>query len=802
MPALSGNAATFRSHAHTQAVGHLSFVPRVVAFSRGINQASFSYPITQLTYDNPYSGAGAYTDIEVGQTIILYSGNTSTVKALLRVAYGGATSTVIQVNEVSRGVADFADNDRFDVVNEYDLLDVLVGATSTFPKDSRRAIVDEQTKPNPICNSGGPVPGYVDTGTSLLTANFYGSTSVALVGGSLTHSWDFGAGATPTSSTAADPAGVTFPVGFRWVEHTVTDTNGKTQKQFVFVNAHNTTTNAPLSVRLNSISGTVADGYYTASFELPSGSQAALSAIPDRCLVVYWEEEYYGNTVVSYGSNVAGRSHIKFVGYLDAESISIESGTSTVTFTALGPLGILEKTGALPQLIISGTTADWQHLANLNVWQAVWYFMYYGSTTMLLHDFVWTDARSFAYARLSVENIDSIKGQVDDVASAINVKATCDRLGRILFTRELAYLTVAERAARTKVYDFTTADLMTAAWDFDHRPEYKLLVAEGITPNASAASQQPVRAKAPGNAPGAGTQTGSLPRQIATLSDLLQRAGDEFARLNGTYWSETTRAITRVPRGAEFTLPGDYSFVDIMLLEPFTAAMAATLNLRGRSFASTELWSATALDMTYDSDTGVRDITLTTDHETHGPPGVNYPLPSQGGIVITTPNFDGLNPGTGVIPLPYTPFPTSGTPPTGKLFALNDVGGYGLATTTGGVTWFKVGSGVLTGINFDVASDTYNYGRKFIATADGLWLAPDPYGTPATASLVANDATLTGTATVHPLQVVLSINRKGFIICPFGNSLHCAIVRLWRDLEPAQRLRRRGRNRQPGGRTA
>jgi transposase len=52
--------------------------------------------------------------------------------------------------------------------------------------------------------------------------------------------------------------------------------------------------------------------------------------------------------------------NIKFIGYLTRDTISIEPDNNTVTFDAEGPLGILERTPALTQLMIDDSTpADW-----------------------------------------------------------------------------------------------------------------------------------------------------------------------------------------------------------------------------------------------------------------------------------------------------------------------------------------------------------------------------------------------------------------------------------------------------------
>ena len=110
---------------------------------------------------------------------------------------------------------------------------------------------------------------------------------------------------------------------------------------------------------------------------------------------MYFEEERYGTTVESFGSELAGRSHIRFCGYLIRESITINPDTNEVTFEAEAPLGILGLTPALTQLLISDTTpAKWSEIKGLTLRRAAWYLLYWGST--------YTDVFDFRYHALSL----------------------------------------------------------------------------------------------------------------------------------------------------------------------------------------------------------------------------------------------------------------------------------------------------------------------------------------------------------------------------------------------------------------
>ena len=157
--------------------GYLSVVPKRVLFARAVNMATIGDQLTAITYDDPDGGAGVYTDVPEDAEIVVYDGANPTVKGRLRVAYGGASSSIIQVNEVSKGRLQIADNDRFEVWDEFRLHDKLVGATDTFPKDSRREYVDEGEEPAPAIIVGGAAVGWLDPITGVLEVEFDASGS-------------------------------------------------------------------------------------------------------------------------------------------------------------------------------------------------------------------------------------------------------------------------------------------------------------------------------------------------------------------------------------------------------------------------------------------------------------------------------------------------------------------------------------------------------------------------------------------------------------------------------------------------
>jgi hypothetical protein len=617
MPDLTSIATTLRAGRYTFA-GYLSTVPQTVVL-RGTLSATPTFPAKTLAYTNV---SGSYTNVVPGMTIrVLSSG---VFKGLLRVATGGTIGAAsLPVNEFSANTCNAASGDTIEVIREFRLWDKLVSATSAFLKDSRIAYSDQGENPPPIPCSGGAYANLLSNVAS--GVNFYGSTSwvVDPDSSTLTHAWDFVDG-TPSTSSAADPTGVVFPAGFRMVSHTVTDdTNSKSTVQYVPVWIHDSTSPA-FAVQIDSMSASIESGW-NVSFKLPIAAQADIDALPDGGMIVYWEQERYNGTVASYGSAVTGRSHIKFVGYLIRSSIHIDAESDEITFEAVSPLGILEQTSALPQLIIrDNTPTKWSDLKGMTMRLATWYMLYWGSTLTDVFDFIWGDASDLQYNRLAMQETSSLAAQVNDLTASINAPLTCDRLGRLLVYADNHYLATASRAGRITTANLTTADVMELDIPQEHRGTTKHVRGEGITTASKAVFSNA------GNAPSPiGTASDTLSKQIvSSQADMNTRTGFHFARVNSLHNGAF------VPKGLTITLPDGYDIFDPAYREWLTLTLADTSNGRGIAFSTSDRWTVQRADVSYDNDNGTKEIRLTLDHETTGASGVTYipPQPSENGL--------------------------------------------------------------------------------------------------------------------------------------------------------------------------
>lgn len=641
MPSLSANAATYRAGNYFFR-GFIGTFPQTVVHSGSLS-ATPTFPATAISIS---TGAGTSANVLRGMTIRITS-STGVFKGLLRVASSGTISNAtLPVNEVSANTVNLVSGDLFSVVQEWRIWDMLVSATAALNKDSRITFSDQAANPEPIANLGGLWFGFVDAGQVFATVTFDGTASIIVDpdGGSLSYLWSVGAGTITVGTTTTSSITATFPVGFYIVTLTITNSgSGKTRTRYIPVRVYGHDSNQPLAVYSDGGGYTSHDEGWGLRFQLPKGSESAQSTLPDGTLIVYFEDEYYGAALGSYGSNVANRSHVKFVGYLARETVHIDGLNNTVEFEAISPLAVLNRTPALPQLMVqtTGAGSKWRHVKSLTINRALWYILHYGATFDVLFDFVWKSGTDFAYRRLAITETSSIGAQLRDIAQSINAQVTCDRLGRLLIIADPNYLSSAARSALTTTYGLAVNEFRELDFTREHRGNVKSVRVNAITDGATAALNRPVFSNA-GNAPSSiGTNTETLDKQIVdNQADSNNRAGWHFARLNGLYNGQY------VPQGARFRLPSGYDWIDPAYREWFTLTLAATTNKRGLAYTASERWTAESLDISYDPETGTKEITVTLDHETDGPAGVKYvpPQPTDNGLPPYTPPIYNLPP--------------------------------------------------------------------------------------------------------------------------------------------------------------
>lgn len=749
-------------YGHHDFEGYLSFYGEPVVFARAINQAGFVYPVFSLTYDDPDGGAGVYTDVEEDMEIVVYDGATSVIKGRLRVAPGGATSTRIYVNEVSRGRIDFADNDRFEVLRSWRVRDRLVAANAAFDKDGRVTYSDQYANPAPWPNSGGgPWVGWVDDAGAI---TFDAATSVVLdpdSGGSMSYAWTFATGAETDPDPTVDYTGEA--AGTDWAKLVVTDSgNSKSATKYIPIRLHDDD-DPPLDVSMVSLEADRESGW-RATFTMSAG-EGALDAVPDGAMCSFWVKERINGVAGSYGNVNSSRSHIKFTGFLLRDSIRMDAESGELTFEAIGPMGILGLLPGFSQVFeYIASPANWQQMKGASIKRVLYAILRWGTTTERLFDLVF-DGTDYAYPLLYV-NAQTPFAQIKDLAEGIRCHFTCDRTGRMAFTMPLYWRDIGARAV-TNTLTLTDDDLFELAITREHRTVYYMV--EGRFTQAGTSGTSPAfYSRSPGAAPGEAPQSTTVERGITTSQTTANlETGLLEARLNGVYYGQPT------PQGIDLQLPQSFAVLDPAYSEWLT--LDAITTPRGQVLDDLRCVIESVTE-DYSADAGTIDVRARVNAETYNPPGVTYVPPADPTVNIEfnlglIEPFPIVNPTGSLIEVP------PGSIPIKMLLQAPAAGYFSRGTEfdiyTGTVNLENVG-GDITGTQFDGCADPYDYRRRYVVSADGLLVCDDIWAPGAAFSLVASANTIFGDANITRGRIQMSINRKGYIAVSSGDKFACS----------------------------
>lgn len=697
---MNADAPTIRSGAY-RFRGWLGVITHRVVWSRAVNMAYGIYPLQAITYDDAYSGTGSDSDVLPGMTVIVRAGNTSRIKGLLRVAEGGANGTTLQVSEHGRGVVQISDDDRLDVIDEYRIADMLVGATDTLPRDSRIEYTDQTDDYPPLANANGAFFGFVDDGENYATVTLDASDSAPMDpsnSSGLTYAWDVGDGTITVGTSTDESITATFPAGIRHVLLTVTDADNSataTKRVPVAVYTRGAGSAFPaIDVDLDELTGERNRGW-SGRFQLPADSASLLSNMPDGAMVAYFEDEYYGGTRQSYGSQSSDRNHIKFIGYLDRETIQLTPDEQRVQFEAIGPMEVLYRTPALPQILENvANPSTWLEARTLTMRGAIWYLWYWHTTAAYLFDLVLPDGLIGELARIATQSADSVAGQIAELSKSVSYIATCDRLGRFHILNDVAYVDQDQRSTTFEhLYALTPDDMLRVDIPRDHRRIYKDVRVDGISQSPTVAGTQPLLSKAsgaPSNAVYGGNQVESVTGMIFNnQTHANSYAGRHYARINGIYAFDDDLSIVPAPQGAPVTLPDGYDFFDPALSQSVTLESLATYDPRGIDRLDELHFYPDTVRVIYDADRGVKDVQLSLNAETYGPDGVKDDPQFTNVDVIDLPPIDWTIPGFGE----WEPLPFPGWLPGGGTQSLAIITNIGIWVTN----------------NFDAPAGSRNY---------------------------------------------------------------------------------------------
>lgn len=536
-----------------------TFIKGNLKLQASVNQASTTYPETDLTIDN--ITAGAASAVKAGMRVMVYRSNGTDFKGMTRVRYSGTiSSTNIPIRELSRGVISISDNDIIKIYDDVRLSDKLVEAESTFDPDGI-AYSDQGSNPPPVANSGGVWVGW-DTMLPFLIKGSDSFNTDPDSGSTRTYSTTLPTGLTFDSgtSTSADPT-VTGSAGEYEITHAVTDGhNSKVTTQYIPVRIH-TAADPPYDCIIQSVESDPANGWNATARIF--GTDLSVDDVPDGCLCVLWKEEYINGSQQSFGSDVANRSHIIMVGYVRRESSEADDqGVETLSFEIISPLARLAELVGYSKVMLNEATPDaWNEVKTLGVKRAIIQLeQFYSNLTEAGFDLLFhsTYFQDYSYAPFFIQRSTPFQ-QIQELADAVDARLVCRRNGRFEVHTVPRYINNSDRASVTLTLTLQDDDVLDYRYTRQHWRPVNIVEVRGFTDGTS--GNQPLFSRWPGLSPGVGNESLIVERIIAdTQADLNDRAGKRGADKDGIYVDTTGQMHAAIE--IELTLAGAYDVFD------------------------------------------------------------------------------------------------------------------------------------------------------------------------------------------------------------------------------------------------
>ena len=713
MPAIgSGDLALVRGERH-RSLEYLAVLQPGTVLACRLNGTPSGDPITQINYDNVTEGS--YTDVVAGMTLWVGTSAGGRQKGTCRVRKA-PTSSILYIAEDS--AIDWQNDDYLTVVENYEFWikypRIIADGTVIFYKDWDVAYSDQHSKWAPVAVLGPPDCQFIEAGTGLATSKFVGERSYANAPGASisSYSWTFPGGTPPSSASAgteASPVTVTWDTpGTYWISLTVTDSNGKTHtgRRPVFIFARSGEGTPYTQVKMPSRSGNLNQHGHTASFEVHGDADQA--RFPDRTLVAYFTENWYGNTKKSLGGNFPFRAHIKFVGYIQRESTQKDPQTSVVTFEAATINALMDsREGFSAWIKTKGTASNWCEATKLTADRAALSLCRYNSTLLDITDVI-ISGDPLLIKSQEFQAKTSLLQQLQSVYDSLFVQIACDKQGRVYFEKDPQMRPVADRVSIPIVADLTHGDWRERL-DLPRPQEAKtsFINLGGVYYPGHPAEVVPILSKAPGDAPAYMGTT----REINGLILSGQADGNVKAGLALAYDNNEFPAVT-VP------MAGDWDVFDIVPQEYVRLSLAASDTKRGIVWNNQKLIPRQVTRTVEETEQGrVIKIDIEVEKDSYGPAGVDGDYPDE--VPDPSPPYT---------PPPYVPPPPGGEEGDGNLLYFVDrISGHvfrtrnAQATNPANVIYEDLGLISVNGLTW-ITLDSWDPKQKaMICGPDGIW---------------------------------------------------------------------------------
>ncbi len=693
---------------------YLSVAPREAVFAArvssgtiqrdGVSNGAFAIPYDSVTL-------GAYTDVIAGMTLDI--GATAGAADIAKVRVRSANAAQILIAETVETGTAISTGQYLTVRNEFrpwlvkprrfeDTADAAYPTSFTEYHDYDIAYSNQNSAIPPKANitSDGftlaKIAGWVDAGQSTRTVQLSGANSITIAtGASLTAwLWEIGDGTLVSGTTSSPTITARFPVGFRYVKLTVTDSNGTTSLMRLPIWVHDASS-PPITEFTVTRDQARADGGREMAFEVFGA--ADVSVIPEGSAICYWEEATFGEDDAPDGYRG------QFLGWATRDLTLLKLYRSRYALEAAGAAGWLDRFGGFAQTLVDPgrTPTQWHEMQRLTLDRAAHYALRSYSNLLTLVNYYPSGADDIA------QTIDLPKRsawrQIGALVSGYMGTAGCDRLGGIWLEVGYSYRSAADQAMIDPVITLTNAD-----WT-DARglsiPEEKaeavgLVEATGVAFDG-AATTIPLASTAHGQY---GVGRATTPLQVVTEQHQLnERCGRHLAWLNNPRKSVTLRLL------------GNLDAAEPCWSEPIAISDAGE-NVRGLTLSDAR-FLITQVNVEHSNEPGKppKAITWTLEGVTTGDDGITLEVPNP----VTTPPA----------PKPPKKKPKKAllSPGTGTIAGLNDDAYVYITRNFSAVkpTWTRTPISGMSGTLLDFVPDPFSPAYLGTGTAVNGWLVTE-----------------------------------------------------------------------------
>jgi len=625
VPAIDPDDLTLlRTHPH-KIKEYLAVIRPATVLACRLDGAPTSDPVTEITYDNV--AEGAFGNVVAGMTLWVGSMAGGRDKGSCRIRKA-PTATILYIAEDS--AVDWENDDYLTVVENYELWSkyprIVVNEDITFYKDWEETYSDQHENWPPVAILGPPDCQFIDPDTGLATVKFVGERSYAVAPGATisSYAWTFPSG-TPvsanTAGTEAAPHSVTWDTpGTYWISLTVTDSNGKihTGRRPIFIFPQ-TGAGAPYTqFKLASRNASLDQHGHTAQFEIFGDADQA--EFPDRALIVYFTEDWYGDTQKSIGGNFPYRSHIKFCGYIQKESTSKDPETGTVTFDVATINALMAtREGFSCWITAVGDATTWTEATHLTADRAALSLCRHQSTVLDICD-VTISGSTLKIKSQEFAAKTSLFQQLQSLYDDLFAHVACDKQGRLYFNPDPQMLSQANRASIVTVVALGHGDWRTKIdLPRPQEPKTSFINLGGVAYSGYPAEVEAILSKAPGDAPVySGTARDINGLILAGQADGNEKAGLALAYDNIDY--------PEVP----LPMAGNWDVFDIVPQEYVTFSLAAEDTKRGIVWVDQKLIPRRVELRFEETETGkAAMITIHVEKESYGAAGMDGDYPDD-----------------------------------------------------------------------------------------------------------------------------------------------------------------------------